>query len=260
MGLITRRVDAVRKPQRKPMFDDSSRALDRFGLLLIVTVASIVILMLVDIGPGVDLTSGRWEAALASLLVGATLLLALRASGLAIHWQRVADVIVILVVTGVSLVAVLATFNDNFPAPANTAPIVVVALAVAAPLAVVRRLAQHREVTRGTILGAVSGYLLLPIAFFYLFVASSRVTGQEFFGSPAPTTDYMYFSLTTITTTGYGDYTAANEFGRTLAMAEAVTGQIYLVTFVAMLVGLFISTRRTLRQSLEVVESPADGD
>lgn len=240
------------------MFDDSSRALDRFGLLLLVTVASIVILMLVDIGPGVDMTSGRWEAALASLLVGATLLLALRASGLARRWQRVADVVVLIVVSGVSLVALLATFDDSFPAPANTAPLVVVALAVVAPLAVVRRLAQHREVTRGTLLGAISGYLLLPIAFFYLFVSSTSLTGDSFFGRPAPTTDYMYFSLTTITTTGYGDYTAATEIGRTLAMAEALTGQIYLVTFVAMLVGLFISTRRTLRQSLKELTAPTD--
>jgi hypothetical protein len=250
----------VSRRQRKPIFDDSSRALDRFGLLLVVTIASIVILMLVDIGPGVDGASGRWEATLASLLVGATLLLALRASGLARRWQRVADVIVIVVVLGVGTVALLATFADNFPAPANTAPIAVTALAVVAPVAVMRRLAQHREVTRGTLLGAISGYLLLPIAFFYLFVSSANLTRDAFFGTPEPTTVYMYFSLTTISTTGYGDYAAATEIGRTLAMAEAVTGQIYLVTFVAMLVGLFISTRRTLRQSLEVVESPTDED
>jgi hypothetical protein len=60
----------------------------------------------------------------------------------------------------------------------------------------------------------------------------------------------MYFSLTTITTTGYGDLTAQTDVGRTLAMAEAVIGQIYLVTFVAMLVGLFIAGRRTLREPL----------
>jgi len=248
----------VRRPTRKPIFDDSSRALDRFGLLLIVTVASIVILMLVDIGPGVDGASGRWEATMASLLVGSTLLLALRASGLAKRLQRIADIIVIVVVLGVGSFALLATFNDNFPVPANAAPVLVVLLAVVAPIAVIRRLAQHAEVTRGTLLGAISGYLLLPIAFFYLFVSSASLTGRSFFGEPAPTTDYMYFSLATITTTGYGDYTAASEYGRLLAMAEAVIGQVYLVTFVAMLVGLFISTRRTLRESLEVVESPSD--
>jgi hypothetical protein len=53
----------------------------------------------------------------------------------------------------------------------------------------------------------------------------------------------MYFSLTTITTTGFGDLTAASPFGRLLAMWEAVTGQVYLVTFVAMLVGLFAANR-----------------
>lgn len=249
----------MRRPQRKPVFDDSSRALDRFGLLLIVTIASIVILMLVDIGPGVDGASGRWEATMASLLVGVTLLLALRASGLAKRLQRVADVIVIIVVMGVGSFAVLASFNDDFPVPANSAPLIVVGLAVIAPVAVVRRLAQHREVTRGTLLGAVSGYLLLPIAFFYLFVSTANLTERPFFGAPAPTTDYMYFSLTTITTTGYGDITAASEFGRLLAMAEAVVGQIYLVTFVAMLVGLFIAGRRTLKQSMEEISPPDEG-
>jgi voltage-gated potassium channel Kch len=48
----------------------------------------------------------------------------------------------------------------------------------------------------------------------------------------------MYFSLSTITTVGYGDLTAITPFARLIATAEAVSGQVYLVTFVAMLVGL----------------------
>jgi hypothetical protein len=48
----------------------------------------------------------------------------------------------------------------------------------------------------------------------------------------------MYFSLSTITTVGYGDLTAITPFARLVATAEAVSGQVYLVTFVAMLVGL----------------------
>jgi hypothetical protein len=233
----------VRRPQRRPIFDDKSRLLDRFGLLLVVTVSSLVILSLVDIGPRVSATAGRWESALASLLVGATLLLALRASGLARRWQRIADVIVIVVVGSIGFLAAVATLSDITPAPTTAAPPLVVLLALAAPLAVVRRLVQHREVKRGTLLGAISGYLLLPIAFFYLFLSSATWTNLPFFGAPQPTTSYMYFSLTTITTTGYGDLTAAAPFGRLLAMSEAVTGQVYLVTFVAMLVGLFAATR-----------------
>ena len=41
----------------------------------------------------------------------------------------------------------------------------------------------------------------------------------------------------TITTTGYGDLTPATDLGRSLAIAEALTGQIYLVTVVAAIVG-----------------------
>ena len=64
----------MRKPKRRPIFDDQSRLLDRFGLLLVVTVASIVILSLVDIGPRANGASSRWETALASVLVGTTLI------------------------------------------------------------------------------------------------------------------------------------------------------------------------------------------
>jgi hypothetical protein len=234
-----------------PLFDDQSRLLDRFGLLLVVTVASIIILSLVDIGPRVDAALGRWEATLATLLVAATLLLALRASGLAKRFQRVADIVVIALVAGVGFLATVATFTDIVPEPTSAAPPMVVLLAVAAPIAVIRRLVQHREVTRGTLLGAISGYLLLPIAFFYVFMASTSVIGAPYFGAIQPTSSYMYFSLTTITTTGYGDLTAAAPLGRLLAMAEAITGQVYLVTFVAMLVGLFAANRGRGLKSLD---------
>lgn len=254
----------ARKLKRRPIFDDNSRFLDRFGLLLLVTVGSIVILMLVDIGPRVTFASGRWESALATVLVGSTLLLALRASGLALRLQRVADVVVIVVVASVVVLAVVATFSEQVPPPTRATPPLVVILAVAAPIAVIRRLAQHEEVVRGTLLGAISGYLLIPIAFFYLFLTYATFDGRPFFGDPQPTTSYMYFSLTTITTTGYGDLTAQGDGARLLAMGEAVIGQIYMVTFVAMLVGLFIAGRKGglgLRRALtRAVEDTAAED
>ncbi len=232
----------MKKPTRKPIFDDRSRFLDRFGTLLAVTAGSIVVLSLVDIGPTGDAAAARWASTVASALVGTTLLLALRASGLTHRLQRIADLVVILLVVGVAVLALGATFLDSVMPSTTAAPWAVVLLAFAAPMAVVRRLVQHREVTRGTLLGAVSGYLLLPIAFFYAFVASTAWE-SPFFSTPQPSTTYMYFSLSTITTTGYGDMTASHPFGRLLAMAEAVTGQVYLVTFVAMLVGLFAASR-----------------
>jgi hypothetical protein len=245
--------------RRRPIFDDRSRLLDRFGLLLAVTAGSIVILSLVDIGPRASGASSRWETTLASVLVGVTLLLALRASGLTRRLQRVADLVVLITVSSVGFLAIVSTFTDVVPAPTTAAPILVVVLAIVAPMAIIRRLVQHREVTRGTLLGAISGYLLLPIAFFYVFIATTTAAQAPFFGEAQPTTSYMYFSLTTITTTGYGDLTAASEFGRLLAMAEAVTGQVYLVTFVAMLVGLFAANRMAGRPAVaDEPQPPAD--
>ena len=47
----------------------------------------------------------------------------------------------------------------------------------------------------------------------------------------------LYFSYTTLCTVGYGDYTAAGDLGHTVAVSEALLGQLYLVTVVALLVG-----------------------
>ena len=46
----------------------------------------------------------------------------------------------------------------------------------------------------------------------------------------------LYFSFTTLVTLGYGDYTAAGELGRTFAISEALIGQLYLVTVIALLI------------------------
>ena len=200
--------------------------------------------MLVDIGPRVSEASGDGSRPWPRFSSGATLLLALRASGLSRRLQRIADLIVIVIVSSVSFLAVVTSFTDIVPPPTTAAPILVVLLAIVAPMAIIRRLVQHREVTRGTLLGAISGYLLLPIAFFYVFIASATIDPGAVLRRPLSRRPPTCTSASrTITTTGYGDLTAASPFGRLLAMAEAVTGQVYLVTFVAMLVGLFAANR-----------------
>ena len=52
----------------------------------------------------------------------------------------------------------------------------------------------------------------------------------------ATTADYLYFSFMTQTTVGYGDLTAAGNLGRACAVLEALVGQLYLVTVVALVV------------------------
>jgi hypothetical protein len=203
-------------------FDDQSAHLDRFGWVLMLAVVSIIALALVDLTP----TSDH--------------LLAMRASGVARKWQLVADLVVGAIVV-LLVFFVLADLVTDVPVASvnnSTHPWSLLALASLAPIVIVRRLIHHRTVTTGTLLGAISAFLLIPIAFCYAFLSIDAAQATPFFGQAQPSTSFMYFSLSTLTTVGYGDLTAVTPFARLVSTAEAVSGQVYLVTFVAMLVGL----------------------
>lgn len=227
----------------RPVFDDKSKLVDRFGILLLLVVLTICILSLVDLTEVASKPMARMGTLVASFLVGATLLLALRSAGLANRWRRIADLVVIVGLSSLTVLSVAATWDSALYNPLP-APILIVVLAAVAPIVIVRRLITHRFVTLSTLLGAIAGYLLISVAFFYVFLLSSETQAGAFFGHPYPTTDYMYFSLVTITTVGYGDLVPTSNVDRLLANAEMVIGQVYLVTFVAMIVGLYASQRR----------------
>lgn len=208
------------------------RQLDRFGVVLVFVVAAIVSQSLVDFR----------ASPVGSLVVhafnGAALVLAVRAAGVGVRWRRAADLIV-----GISLLAnILVVLLDRLGASAEDpvpGPEYLWLLAgFAVPVVVARRVAQHEVVTGRTVIGAVAAYLQIGVAFAMAYQALDYTAGP-IFGHEVPTTTYMYFSLTTITTLGYGDVTATTEGARLLGVAEAVIGQVYLVTFVAFIVGRY---------------------
>jgi hypothetical protein len=96
----------------------------------------------------------------------------------------------------------------------------------------------QRAVNQQSVLGAVSAYLLLGIFFTSVYGAIAGLGSAPFFaqGTDGTMSIRLYFSFITLTTVGYGDYTAASQLGRTMASLEALTGQLYLVTVVATLV------------------------
>jgi hypothetical protein len=223
--------------ERRPLFDEESRFLDRFGLLLLLTIASIVMLSLVDLTQVRDDRLQQLGSLFTAMLTAAALLLALRAAGLSRRWQRPADTVIGIGVVATAALIALDVMGVQGSREA-TPPVFATVLAILAPVVVARRLLTHRRVTRATVMGAVSAYLLIPVAFFYLFTSVELVQSGFFFGTEQPTTSFMYFSLTTITTVGYGDLVAASQPGRLLANAEAVIGQVYLVAFVGLVIGL----------------------
>jgi hypothetical protein len=79
-----------------------------------------------------------------------------------------------------------------------------------------------------------------------MFTAVARLTTTPLFtdGSPADSATIQYFAFITLTTTGYGDLTPAGQSGRSLAVLDALAGQIFLVTPVARLVSMLGTERR----------------
>lgn len=102
-----------------------------------------------------------------------------------------------------------------------------------------RELSEDGRVTLETVFGGLCMYLLLGLAFAFAYALTEDISGNPFFANDifGTSNDFLYFSLATLTTTGYGDLSAATDFGRTLSVSEALAGQIYLVTVVALLVG-----------------------
>lgn len=231
----------------RQFFDTRTKQSDQFGWLLLFTILVIAMLSLVDLdSPDLPIIS-RIVAAIVALFIGLTLLLALRASGLHDRAQRVADIVVLLATILLVTMSAIGGMAPETGASQLRAInfLIVVFFAVLTPVVIVRRLLQHRQVRTATVLGAIAGYLLIPITYFYLYVSIQQVTQQSFFAQSEPTTSVMYFSLATLTTLGYGDLSANSTLGQLLASSEAVVGQIYLVTCVALIMGLFIQGWRT---------------
>lgn len=95
-----------------------------------------------------------------------------------------------------------------------------------------------------SVLATVSAYLLIGMGFTVAYEMIGILDGRFFVHGEARPGDYFFFSFATLTTVGYGDLVPATGLGRTLAVFEALVGQLYLVTIIANVVGGVASLRR----------------
>jgi Ion channel len=107
-----------------------------------------------------------------------------------------------------------------------------------APITVIRHTLTRRTVDAQTLLAAIAAYLLIGMFFAFTYRAIANVQTAPFFGSIGDGTvnDDLFFSFTTLTTTGYGNLVPAVNPGQTLAVTEMIVGQLFLVTAVAKIV------------------------
>jgi hypothetical protein len=108
----------------------------------------------------------------------------------------------------------------------------------AVAVGIVRNLRATGEVRLEAVFGVLCLYILVGMAFGFVYGAIDRFGGDPFFadGNTATVSHCLYFSLTTLATVGYGDFVARSDLGHTLAVTEALLGQIYLVTVVSLIV------------------------
>jgi Ion channel len=162
------------------------------------------------------------------------------------HWPiRAASWLAALIAVAAPILWIV---NGSIP---NGATAIATALLVGvAPLVIagglVRDVRAAGAVTVEALTGVLSIYVLLGMFFSFVYGAVDTIGDESFFAQVADPVrgDFLYYSFTTLTTTGFGDFTAASELGRTLSVVEAMTGEIYLVTVVALIVSNLRPRRR----------------
>jgi hypothetical protein len=219
---------------------------DAFGLVLVLVLLTYVLTSL--------LGERGWDAVVIALSTSATSIVALTSS----HAKsRVVRAAVWISALAVAMAAVEAISGARLWLNISSA-IQVVLLAVAMA-AVLRRVIANAGMDSRTILGAISVYTVLGLLFTFLYGFIARVQSAPFFeGHPNATgSDFIFFSYTTLTTTGFGDLVPGGQPGRMITGLEMLTGQIFLVTLVAGLVSLWRPGERFRRQR---DEETADGE
>jgi len=109
------------------------------------------------------------------------------------------------------------------------------------------------EVTLDVIYSSVAVFLLMALMWTFIFDVIEYLHPGSFLVTASPSQGsrihFIYYSFVTITTLGYGDITPTSDIARSLALLEAVIGQIYLVVLVARLVGIHIAQSMAERRS-----------
>lgn len=177
------------------------------------------------------------SAALSVVLQAVTVVAAVAITGASRHVARALRIAMGLVVLwGVSIGVVANARPDLEQLAVQIALGVALVLAVVVPVLVARDVASHERITVATAQAGLAVYLLLGLAVAFGHNVIDAVTTGAY-SQPLSQSDAIYFSFITITTVGFGDIAPVAGVARSLALASAIFGQLYLVSVVALIIG-----------------------
>jgi hypothetical protein len=198
---------------------------DSYGLVLLLVVATYVV--------SVSVTEAR-AASIVLTVQLATVWLTLRTSQAHRVVRRIADIVLCL-----AAIVTVASFFVHKPGDQLGGIFTVCCLLyLIAPFSIVRHLIMRRQIDTETLLGAIAAYLLIGMFFAFAYKAAGEFGSVPFFGSAGDgsLSQDLFFSFVTMTTVGYGNLVPAANPGQTLAVLEAVTGQLFLVVAVGKII------------------------
>jgi len=118
---------------------------------------------------------------------------------------------------------------------------------------ILKHIFRQEDITLETIYGAIVVYILIGLIWVFLYKMVEILHPNSFSMASILTAEskknLYYFSFVTLTTLGYGDVTPVSFPAKSIAMLEAIVGQMYIAVLIARLVGIHIaqSLNRTER-------------
>ena len=210
----------------------------RYGSLLVILVVTYLLSAF---------TSGTLVDTVQVALFLAVVLIALRNGR---FLRKTVQILAVGLLLGSGVSAILRIADDKGPGGALASLWTALILLLAVILIVWQVMSQPR-ITAQSIYGVLSAYMIIGLIFASVYVAMYKFGGSFFVhGEAGNSQTFQYFSFTTLTTLGYGDFTAAGDGGRAVAVLEAIIGQMFLATLVARLVaGFRLSDRAAARRT-----------
>jgi len=141
---------------------------------------------------------------------------------------------VVLSVAGAAAV-VAALFGVEGPVLAIPLSAASMVALLVAPWAIIAHQVNRRGLDLEALLAAITAYILVGMFFAFVYNLISQISPTPMFGEERLDSlgNQLFFSFTALTTTGYGNLVPVGTVGQGIAIAEGITGQLFLITAVA---------------------------